>query len=145
MAGVGCVPTVSYVCDNLQSALTEPDVVDALLAKETGKGYLLGPFVASPFPVFRVSPIGVATRKYSGKKRLIVDLSAPHDSQVPSINSLIPSEEYSLYYTNIDHAIRLIKQAGVGAWLRKTDITDEFKIIPLHPSQWHLFGIKWRS
>jgi len=74
----------------LQSALREPDVVDALIAKETGKGYLLGPFVESPFPVFRVSPIGVATRKYSGKKRLIVDLSAPHNTQVPSINSLIP-------------------------------------------------------
>ena len=63
MAGVECVPTVTHVCNNLQSALREPDVVDALLAKETGKGYLLGTFVESPF---LVSPIGVATRKYSG-------------------------------------------------------------------------------
>ncbi|XP_046888607.1 uncharacterized protein LOC124475816 [Hypomesus transpacificus] len=118
----------------------EPDVVDTLLAKETGKGYLLG-----PFPVFRVSPIGVATRKYSGEKRLIVDLSAPHNTQVPCINSLIPPEPFSLYYTDIEHSIRLIKQAGVGAWLGKADITDAFKVMPLHPSQWHLFGIKWRS
>ena len=140
MAGVECVPTVTQVCNNLQSALREPDVVDALLAKETGKGYLLG-----PFPVFRVSPIGVATRKYSGEKRLIVDLSAPHNTQVPSINSLIPPEPFSLYYTDIEHSIRLIKQAGVGAWLGKADITDAFKVMPLHPSQWHLFGIKWRS
>ncbi|XP_067088810.1 uncharacterized protein [Osmerus mordax] len=145
MVGVECVPTVTHVCNNLQSALREPDVVDALLAKEIGKGYLLGPFVESPFPVFRVSPIGVATRKYSGKKRLIVDLSAPHDTRVPSINSLIPSEPFSLYYTSIDHAIRLIKQAGVGAWLGKADITDAFKVMPLHPSQWHLFGVRWRS
>ena len=129
-------------CANLQSALKEHEVVDTLLAKETGKGYLLGPFVKSPFPVYRMSPIGVATRKYSGKKRLIVDLSAPHGCHTPSINSLIPLEPYSLYYASIDHAIQLIKRAGVGL-LGKADITDAFKVMPLHPSQWH--GIQWRS
>ena len=33
----------------------------------------------------------------------------------------------------------------MGTWLRKADITDAFKVMPLHLSQWHLFGIKWRS
>ena len=74
-----------------------------------------------------------------------MDLSAPHGSLTPSINSLIPLELYSLYYATIDHAIHLIKRAGVGAWLGKADVTDAFKVMPLHPSQWHLFGFRWRS
>ena len=137
--------TSTFVCQNLRSALNEPEVATRLIEKELAKGYLLGPFSRSPFPVFRTSPVGVATRKYSGKKRLIFDLSAPRSGPVPSINSLIPLEPFSLHYATVDHAIRLIKFAGHGAWLSKADITDAFKIVPIHPSQWHLFGIKWGS
>lgn len=45
----------------------------------------------------------------------------------------------------MDNAIKLIKLAGRGAWLSKADITDAFKIMPLHPSQWHLFGVSWQN
>ncbi|XP_034567346.1 uncharacterized protein LOC117832365 [Notolabrus celidotus] len=106
---------------------------------------MVGPFSKSPFSNFRVSPIGVATRKYSLKKRLIVDLSAPRDSSIPSINSLIPREPFSLYYASVDNAVQMIKSAGTGAWLGKADSSDAFKVVPLHPSQWHLFCVKWRS
>uniref|UniRef100_UPI0037E76AD8 uncharacterized protein n=1 Tax=Semicossyphus pulcher TaxID=241346 RepID=UPI0037E76AD8 len=96
-------------------------------------------------PIFRTSPIGVATRKYSGKKRLIFDLSAPRSGPVASVNSLIPPEPFSLHYASVDNAIKLIKLAGQGVWLSKADITDAFKIVPIHPCQWPLFGIRWDS
>ena len=57
---------------------------------------MISPFSSPPFPTFRISPIGVTTRKYSGKKRLIIDFSSPHGTSVPSINSLIPGQDYSL-------------------------------------------------
>lgn len=144
---VGVISDVpfSYVCNNLQSAIKEPDVVSELLRKEVSKGYLIGPFSSSPFSLFRVSPIGIATRKYSAKKRLIFDLSAPHLGAVPSIHDLIPIAPFSLHYASVDHAIELIKLAGQGAWLSKADITDAFKILPVHPSHWHLLGVKWES
>ncbi|XP_029912014.1 uncharacterized protein LOC115362289 [Myripristis murdjan] len=144
---VGVVSSLSssYVSKNLQSAIQEPDLVSQLLKKELDKGYLIGPFNSSLFPVFRTSPVGIATRKYSGKKRLIVDLSAPRSGPVPSINSLIPPAPFSLHYSTVDNAIKLIKLSGQGAWLSKADITDAFKICPIHPSQWHLFGLKWES
>lgn len=145
MAGLLWLPKLSFSCNNLQSALKEPEVVDTLLEKEVRKGFMIGPLDKSPFPVSRINPIGVATRKYSGKKRLIIDLSAPHHDEVQSINSLIPLPPFSLYYASIDDAIKLIKQAGRRAWLSKADITDAFKVMPLHPSQWHLFGVKWRE
>lgn len=145
LAGLVWLPKVSFTCSNLQSALKEPEVVDSLLAKEIKKGFMIGPFEKSPFPTMRINPIGIATRKYSGKKRLIIDLSAPHNNEAQSINSLIPLAPFSLCYASIDNAIKFIKEAGRGAWLAKADISDAFKVMPLHPSQWHLFGVMWRE
>ncbi|XP_071059415.1 uncharacterized protein [Pseudochaenichthys georgianus] len=143
--GVLSSPTVTFVAKNLQSAVKEPNIVSQLIDKELQKRYIIGPFSSSPFPVFRSNPIGIATRKYSGKKRLIFDLSAPRSGPFCSVNSIIPSEQFSLHYASVDNAIKLIKCTGHGAWLSKADITDAFKIIPIHPSQWNLFGIKWES
>ncbi len=64
------MPDYSLVCKNLLSALKEPEVVDSLLEKEVKKGFMIGPFDDPPFPDYRIYPIGIATRKYSGKKRL---------------------------------------------------------------------------
>nr|XP_010778599.1 PREDICTED: uncharacterized protein LOC104953359 [Notothenia coriiceps] len=143
--GVLSSPTVTFVAKNLQSAAKEPNIVSQLIDKELLKGYIIGPFSSSPFSVFRSNPIGIATRKYSGKKRLIFDLSAPRSDPFCSVNSIIPPDQFSLHYASVDNAIKMIKFTGHGALLSKADITDAFKIIPIHPSQWNLFGIKWES
>ncbi|XP_061574443.1 uncharacterized protein LOC133441046 [Cololabis saira] len=143
--GIISSPSSSYECKNLLSAINEPESVDRLLAKEVKEGFMIGPFPHPPFPNFRISPLGIATRKYSGKKRIIVDLSAPHGSFIPSINSLIPSEDFSLHYATINHAIALIKLAGKGSWLSKADITSAFKVLPIHPDFWQYFGVRWRG
>ena len=78
--------------------------------------------------------------------RLIVDLSAPHNSDKPtSLNELINKEEYSLSYVKLDDAIQGILDRGQGSWLCKTDIVDAFKQILIHPSLWHLYGVKWNG
>lgn len=133
-------------CKNLLSAMKQPESVDELIRSETGKGFLKGPFESPPFDTYRVSPIGIAEGKYSKKKRLIVDLSSPHDDPLhESINDLIDKEQCSLTYVKIDDAIKIIRDYGKGAIMCKTDISDAFKLIPIHPSQWHLFCIKWRG
>ncbi len=91
---------------------------------------MIGPSDRPPFPSFLISPIGIATRKYSGKKCLIIDLSAPHSSTIPS---LIPSDHFSLHYATIQHAIALIKLTGKGSRLSKADIISAFKVLPIHP------------
>ncbi|KAI2647038.1 Pro-Pol polyprotein [Labeo rohita] len=139
------LPSQSLICPNLQSTLAEPETVDLLIKKEIDANFMIGPFFVPPFCIFRVSPIGIATRKFSGKKRLIIDLSSPHYSPFPSINSLIPLKEFSLHYHDVDQAITLIKDAGRGAWLAKLDITSAFKVMPIHPDFWHLFGICWQN
>lgn len=52
-----------------------------------------------------VSPSGIATHKYSGKKRLIFYLSSPHNNAEPSINELINNDLRALSYVRIDDAI----------------------------------------
>ncbi|XP_041958640.1 uncharacterized protein LOC121717981 [Alosa sapidissima] len=132
----------SYVARNLQSALAEPSVVSELLSKELNKG----PFSVPPFCPFRVNSLGVATRKYSGKKRLIFDMSSPHSDIWSSVNEMIPLDSpFSLHYASVDNAICLIKIAGRGALLAKADITDAFKVMPIHPADWPLFCVKWQS
>ncbi|XP_044143987.1 uncharacterized protein LOC122933207 [Bufo gargarizans] len=141
--GILYMPTGTLECPNLLSALHNPTAIDALIAQEVTEGFVLGPFKTPPFATWRTNPIGIVTGKSSQKQRLIIDLSAPHGTGNPSLNSLIPSEEFSLQYTTIDHAITAIRQAGVGAWLSKTDIANAFKLLPIHPTLWHLHGIKW--
>ena len=128
----------------LRSARTDPETVSALLQAELEKGYLIGPFEYPPFPTFRTNPLGLAEKKYSNKKRLILDLSSPHDDpENPSLNNLIAKEEYSLSYVRIDDAIKIIKLLGPNSWLSKTDMVDAFKQVPIHPSLWPLHGLKW--
>lgn len=72
-------------------------------------------------------------------------MSSPHSNSLASVNECIPPESFSLYYASVDDAVQLIKIAGYGAWLTKADITDAFKIMPIHSSDWPLFGVKWKS
>lgn len=144
--GMQTLPTSSIHCKNLKSALNDPVTVSTLIDNELKKGYLIGPYDDIPYDHFRINPIGLAEHKYSKKKRLIVDLSAPHqDENNPSINSLIDKDTCSLQYVTIDDAIKLIKNAGYNAWLMKTDITDAFKQIPMKPELWPYHGVMWEG
>lgn len=146
--GISKLPTSSKECNNLLSTkkLANQSIVDQLVAREKDRGYVIGPFKSSPFPLHRINPIGLVESKYSKKQRLIVDMSAPHEDQNhPSLNSLIDKNKYSLSYVRVDDAVNIIKRLGPGTWLSKTDITDAFKLIPIHPDLWHLHGFKWRG
>ena len=90
------MPTQSYSCKYLLSAIRNPETVSDLLSNELKKGYIIGPFDEPPFGIYRINPLGihVAERKYSKKKRLIIDLSVPHNSDAHL--SLIDKSEYSV-------------------------------------------------
>ena len=142
--GFNKLPTVSLECKNSQSARFQPEITSQLIESELSKGYIIGPFKEIPYSIYRINPLGVATGKYSKKNRLTVDLSSPHDNlDHDSLNDLIDKKEYSLSYITIDQAIQTIKETGKGCSLLKTDISDAFKLIPIHPSLWKFHGIKW--
>ena len=144
--GIHPLPEKTLECKNLLSATSQPEITSKLIQSEVDKGFLIGPLDSMPFEIYRVNPIGIAEGKYSKKKRLIVDLSAPHnDENNKCLNELIDKEDFSLNYVTIDHAIKTIKQSGTGSWLCKTDISDAFKLLPIHPTLWPFHAIKWNG
>ena len=52
-------------------------------------------------------------------------------------------EDHSLQYITIDNAIQGILRHGRGCFLAKTDIESAFRLIPLKPSDYELFGMFW--
>ena len=117
-----------------------------LLEEELNNGFLIGPFDKSPFPVYRISPLGLVFGKYSGKPRLILDLSWPHDNKnSSSINDLIDKDECSMSYSTIDQAIQTILKLGHHSFLCKCDITSAFKLIPIRPSLITFYGCQWKN
>ena len=85
----------------MRSTIFHTEHVADLIDVELRKGYLYGPFDSIPFSEYRINPIGVVESKYSNMKRLIVDLSAPHENpEHPSLNELICKEEYSNWWCN---------------------------------------------
>ena len=135
-------PGNAMMAPNLLSAHQHPEVVDQYIEKELSSGRLVGPFPSSPFPYFRVSPLGVVPKKSPGGFRLIQHLSYPSGA---SVNDYIPPEHTSVTYARVDDAVRLITRSGLGSFFAKTDIKSAFRIIPIRPEDCHLLGMRWRE
>ena len=133
---------ISISSKNLKSSYEHPDIVDAKIAQELDKGRIAGPFKNKPFDPFILSPIGVVPKKEIGKFRMIQHLSYPEGS---SVNDGIDEVSKKVEYQSIDDAIAIICKAGHGCFLAKCDIASAFRIIPLCPEQYYLFGFEWRN
>ena len=111
------------ISKNLLSAFQNPKAVDSKLGQELAAHRVAGPFVSPPFHPFCVSPLGLVPKKVAGDFRLIHHLSFPKGS---SVNDGVDSEYTCVQYARVADAIRLIKRAGPGCFLAKTDIKSAF-------------------
>ena len=89
-----------------------------------------------------ISTIGVVPRKEIGQYRLIHHLSYRTDK---SINDHIPDELKTVHYSSIDDAIEIILNLGPNVTMAKTDISNAFRIIPIHPHDHAILGIKFNG
>ncbi|XP_071118310.1 uncharacterized protein [Haliotis cracherodii] len=112
-----------------------------------------GPLQGHPPPDnLQVSPIGLVPKKQPGygqhlgkhaeEFRLIHYLSYPRGK---SINDFIDTEACSVVYARFDEATHMVQQLGKGALLAKFDIQSAFRIIPVHPSDFELLGIRFEG
>ena len=122
--------------------MQNPSVVDHKIARELESHRLAGPFPFPPFPVFRISPLGLVPKKTPGEFRLIHHLSFPRGS---SLNDGISCEHTSVSYATVEDAIRLVKATDPGCFLAKTDIKNAFRILPIRPADYPLLGICWKG
>ena len=72
----------------------------------------------------------------------MLDLSQPKGL---SINENILKEDFTVQYTHFDEATNLVRQAGQSCFLSKLDIKHAFRLIPVHPSQWHMLCYWWEG
>ena len=122
---------------NSPSIHLNPNAIINKIEQEKYLNRIEGPFQSPPFDFFKVSPLALKEKKNSGKYRLLHNLSYPYDEN--SVNKNIPLEKSKVTYSSLSSAIKLIQQ-NKPCYLAKCDIADAFRLIPLHPSQYHLTG-----
>ena len=128
---------------NMQSALKNAPVVEEKLAVELEKGRIVGPLSLDQFPQVHVSRFGVIPKNHQpGKWRLIVDLSHPKGS---SVNDGISPALCSLHYSSVDEAVRRALALGEHTQLAKFDLESAYRVVPVHPTDRLLLGMRWKE
>lgn len=132
-------------CDNSMSALDNMEAVDEKLNKELEKGRAGGPFDQKPFSekIFKCSPLAIREKSKKGTYRLLHNLSFPYNEA--SVNFNISKEDATVQYSGVSDAIEIIQNLGKGCYMAKCDISEAFRLLPLNPKIYHLFGFKWRG
>ena len=110
---------------------------------EVRGGRLYGPPPSHLLSLVHTSPIGLVPKGHQTNRwRMIVDLSFPAGN---SINDGIPEGLSSVQYASVDDAVNIIQQLGRDTLLAKLDIKDAYRIVPVHPADYHLLGISWEG
>lgn len=124
-------------------AISNPSVVQEYLDRELALGRMVKFHSLNHLPSCQISPIGIIPKKNKPNKwRLIVDLSSPKNY---SVNDGIAEEWSTLSYTSVDHLASLVLNEGKGSFLVKADISEAYRIIPVHPQDRWLLGVCWEE
>ena len=106
-------------------------------------GRIAGPFNERPFANLRLSPIGVVKKKPpSTGWWLIQHLSFPIGR---SVNDGIDPVFSTVQYTSFDKVLDSVAKLGRKTLLAKMDILSAFRLLILHPSDFELFGFKFKN
>ena len=62
-----------------------------------------------------------------------------------SLNEGIPTHLCTLSYITVDTTIEHILTLGAGTQLAKIDIRNAFRLLPVHPADRHMLGMKWND
>ncbi len=127
---------------NHPSSLENPVVVTSHIKTEVERGCLVGPLPPFQVSQVHVSPLGLVPKPHTDRWRMIVDLSAPANF---SVNDGIDPNICSLMYASVDNAVEFVLHLGRGTQLVKMDLKDAYRIIPIHPNDQHLLGIRWQD
>ena len=125
---------------NLQCAYDHPQVVEDYLHSEVTTSKVAGPFYQAAVSGIHISRFGVIPKGHQPDKwRLIVDLLHPKHH---SINDGVPGSLCSIRYITIEDAVQKILELRRGTLMAKIDIKSAFCLIPVHPADRYLLGMK---
>ena len=127
------------------SAAEYPEVIIEYLQKELSLGRMLGPVrdITHGLPSIHINRFGVIPKGHNtGKFRLITDLSFPSGT---SVNDRIDPALSSMVYTTVDEVGAQAAALGPGTLLAKVDIESAYWLIPVHPQDRVLQGVRWKG
>jgi len=128
---------------NHHSVLRIPTEITDNIVSEVAIGRVKEVLMLPQF--YYISPLGAVQKRLNGALngwRRIHDLSYPRGK---SVNDGIREDYGSLMYQTIDDAIRLVKKHGQRCVLRKRDLKDAFRMIPISPLDYWLFLFEWNG
>ena len=127
----------------MRSATERAEVVSGYLKEECASGRVLGLFRKELLgTALMINRIGVIPKGFTGKWRLIVDLSFPEGN---SINDGIDPNICSLHYTRVEDTARELVRQGRGSFMVKVDIRSAYWTVPVNPQDWWLLGMQWED
>ncbi|PPQ83077.1 hypothetical protein CVT24_012468, partial [Panaeolus cyanescens] len=130
-------------CSNLPSAFEDATFMDQAVSKMVSSEQVHGPFLTSPIPNLRCSPLGSVTRKRNpSKRRLINHLSWPDGK---SVNDGISDDEAVITYDLFERAIEDLVASGPFSLMAKLDLKEAFRHVPIRAEDWHHLGFSWRN
>ena len=125
---------------NHPSAYQHTDVVSSHLDSELEAGRLTCSLGSPPT---HINPLGLVPKSgQPGQFRLITDLSSPRNR---SVNDGIDRTLCSLKYAALDQAMTFIRQFGPGTLMAKMDLRNAYRVVPVHPLDQPLIGVKWNG
>ena len=128
---------------NRVAAAMIEEAISSHIATEAAAGRLLPASSVQSVSISHFSPVSAIPKKGKPSKwRVITDLSFPPGV---SVNDGIPQVLTSLTYASIWDAARIMSRLGRGALLSKLDLKDAYRMIPIHPSDFHFMGIHWNG
>ena len=125
------------------SASQHPEPIQKYIAAESVAGRIIGPVPADTVQSLniQISRFGIIPKPHQpGKWRLITDLSAPAGA---SVNDGVVALLCSVAYASVDDAVENIGQLGRGALIAKFDLESAYRLVPVHPVDRLLLGVKW--
>ena len=121
--------------------IAKPERVSQYLERELELGRIRR--VPSSDDNIQISPLGLIPKKNKPDSwRLIVDLSSPKGA---SVNDGIDRSLASLAYVTVEHLVSLILAQGGHPLLVKADIKEAYRMVPVHPDDHCLLGVKWEE
>ena len=126
-----------------------PERLSAYLAEEMAANCIAGPFSSPPVDNLHLNRVSLIpkdpdlipdpTSPKTDNFRLIVDLSHPRGL---SVNAGIPDHEASVAYVTIASVLESLHDKGPSTLFGKFDIKRAFRLVPVHPEDQHLLGMK---
>lgn len=130
---------------NKDSIVTYAQEFQSIIDAEIQKGRYIGPFtdkeVESLIGPFQSSPMSIIPKPgRPGRFHVIQDYSFPHTTSIvypnPSINSYINPDNFPSTWGTFHVVSLLISRLPPGSQIATRDVSEAYRTIPLHPSQW---------